>query len=303
MSELEDLVNRQEEEFRDRLDVFSDEIIDNVTDTVLKPIEGSIRDISLEIENAPEVWQFQSESMDGPVVITDLSRGHGHRRRHPKYRSGRVTIAVLISDEKEHVESFFELLELNIDNITSMVGEFVDIESFYYGEDHVGEYFDNLISNDYAENWYTDKIKDDFEQEVYNLVNNYSAICKQNVNVELNLGENPEYDIVSLPLGEYGDAYAIEVKNYDRDHIDEVDDPLPDNLRSALITHPREEAERVNLELITVVKGLTDEQYNDVKRHAGPSDVVLLNEDNYKEELKEELVLESIKQIQSIISK
>jgi len=199
------------------------------------------------------------------------------------------------------VGDFFNYLYSDIQQIQDMVGDFVEVETFNYGDDHIKDYFDSMVAEDYADNWYVEETDDDFEDAVYQTVSQYVGICLLNLNVELELGENPEYDVVSLPLGEYGESYAIEVKNYDRDEIEEAEDPIPDNLRYSLITQPREEAERTDLKLITIVRGLSDEQYEDLQRHAGPSNVVLLNEDNYEEGIREELIDNSLSEFLSML--
>lgn len=301
VSELEESIERQKEETRDRLGSFNEEIIESVTDTVLTPVEASIRETSRELEQSPDVWLFENSSMEGPVIITDLSTGHRRHRRHHRFRSGRATVAVLLADQREFVRDFFDCLHTDIQQIRDMVGGFVEVESFNHGEDHVKNYFDEMVSEEYADSWYVEETDDEFEEEVYDTVKEQIGVCLPNLNVNLEIGENPEYDIVTLPLGKYGDPYAIEVKNYDREDIEEANDPIPDNLRYRLITQPREEAERVNLNLVTIVKGLSDEQYDDLQRHAGPSDVVLLKEDNYKKQIKEVLVDDSISELQSIV--
>jgi len=293
--DLGDIVDAEKNRLGDQLEEFEEVVGNKLANFMIRPLEASIRELERELGKTPEIWVFDHEEVEGSVTM--LLLGFSRRRRHRPPRHARSTRCLLLANESSQIDEFLQYFQDEIDRITDVAGSFVNLQRFDHGQDHVKNHLKGMTNNDYVEQWRVEDSDDEFEQEVFESVTDLTAIALPNVNLQLDHGENPEYDIISLPLGRLGEEYAIEVKNYEREELEEVDDPLPDDLRYRLITQPKEEAGRVDLDLITVVKGLGDEQYNDLQRHAEPSGVVLLNEDNYETRLREVLIEGTLNQL------
>jgi len=146
----------------------------------------------------------------------------------------------------------------------------------------------------------------DFENEVFESVCDLTGIALENVRIEVDVGDNPDFDTVALPLGSLGTGHAIEVKNYSQEENSEVDESPSvskdsGELRSELVRKPKDFAEQADLKLITVVKGLSEEQYDDLRRLAESSNVELLNEYNYEDRLSEILFEQKFKEMSQYV--
>jgi hypothetical protein len=249
--------------------------------------------------------KYTGEKTEEPVLLSVLSEDT-NRHRRPDERSKELRIALLSksADDAEKMVGFFGS---EIQEIQTYVGEYADMKIFRNGGEIVHDYFDERITeNSNLEGWHQDMHEDDFEEEVFMAVRKLTSVALDNIRIEVDVGDNPDFDVAALPLGGFGTNYAIEVKNYLQEDNDEVDEAPATNkdageLRSELIRKPKEFAEQADCDLITIVKGLSGEQYDDLNRLAESSSVVLLNDDNYEEELRKLLVEESFKEMSEYV--
>jgi hypothetical protein len=194
-----------------------------------------------------------------------------------------------------------------IEEIHSFVGNYVEMKDFTTGEEIVRDYFDRKVDGtSNLRNWYEDENDDAFEDEVFDVVRDITDISLPNVRIEADVGDNPDFDVVVLPLGGFGQNYAIEVKDYLQEGNGNVDEKPAismesGELRSELIRKPKDYAEQIDSNLISIVKGLSDEQYDNLQRLAEASNVALLNGENYEEELHDLLFEQRFRELSDYI--
>jgi len=181
------------------------------------------------------------------------------------------------------------------------------MKDFTTGEEIVRDYFDRKVDGtSNLRNWYEDENDDAFEDEVFDVVRDITDISLPNVRIEADVGDNPDFDVVVLPLGGFGQNYAIEVKDYLQEGNGNVDEKPAismesGELRSELIRKPKDYAEQIDSNLISIVKGLSDEQYDNLQRLAEASNVALLNGENYEEELHDLLFEQRFRELSDYI--
>jgi hypothetical protein len=249
--------------------------------------------------------KYTGDKTKGPVLLFVLGEETSRRRRADE-RTKELRIALLSksADDAEKMVGFFGS---EIQEIETYVGDYADMKIFKNGGEIVHDYFDERITaNSNLEGWHQDIHEDDFEEEVFKTVRELTSVALDNIRIEVDVGDNPDFDVAALPLGGFGTSYAIEVKDYLQEDNDEVSEAPADNkdageLRSELIRKPKEYAEQADCDLITIVKGLSEEQYGDLTRLAESSSVVLLNHNNYQEELRKLLIEESFKEMSEYV--
>ena len=204
----------------------------------------------------------------------------------------------LVSTTKDDCNQFIEFLKSQVDDVDTLVNEFVTLGSISHGSELVKE---DLTENSEINGWEVTEPENSFEEEVQNRVQELVGPCLANVRVKFESGNN-EYDVIAMPAGHQGNKFAIEVKDFEKvqEQITEEEresELSADNLQSKLINQPKISAERANLQLIMVVKDIPEESYENLLHQANPLGVTLLNRENYVDGLEEQLVNESIKTI------
>ena len=291
---IKELVENEKEQIQMELEDFDEFVSDIAKDLLLPARDVTFRARrSFGLSNGLVGWKYTGDATQDTVlmILAQDPRSQHQRGRSTPGNQIKLYVISKSKDDSEHYVGFFGS-ELN--EIQSMVGDFVNLDSMETGGELVHKYFNQKINEKGFTGWQAGEFKNEFEKKVYQTVCEFTSIAVPNVNVELEVGENPEYDTVALPAEEHGERYAIEAKDFDQvqqavDSNSDSDTFSPGNLHYKLITQPKEEAERSDLKLITIVRGIPDEKYDDLTRHARPSNVVLLNEYNYEEELEKEI--------------
>lgn len=303
------IIEDEKSRIKDGLDMFKDSLQNNLSDVLFNPVESGVEYFRREAGQPIPMKKFSKDDIE--LIMLEILPTFERRRRlmTRMHRAGRRTTSaggalessfLLLANNKKEILEFIEYFETSVTEVDQIVGEFMTLDKLEHGESLVREYFNQKTKGDYVSDWSMGEYKDEFEQEVFETVNSLTGVCLPNIHVKSSVGESLEYDVVALPVGPYGNSYAIEAKNYDRENVDEEDNDHG-NLRYNLITQPKEDADRVGLDLITVVKGLTDDQFENLKRHATPSNVILLNDSNYQEKLNEVLIDNNLKEFASNI--
>lgn len=303
---LDEILREEQARIERKLDEFDDDLRDELSELLFLPVEGGVNYFRREIGQPLQVRKFSKD--DYEVILLNISgSGRTRHRRFVEEATGEIVVHrgvtsgdsestyLLISDDSIDISQFINYFQNEVEAIDDIVGDFMNLKSVKDGEDIVRDYFEGKKDEDYVTDWYTEETDDEFEQEVYESVDNLTGVCLPNVNVESSVGESPEYDVVTLPVGPSGQSYAVEAKDYDRDQVD--DDLEFGNLRYNLITQPKEDADRVDLDLITVVRGLEDDQFENLKRHADASNVILLNEEEFESTLREVLIEQNLREL------
>jgi hypothetical protein len=287
---VRELVREQKEQISKELEEFG-EPVSTIAQDVLFPNER----VSVGVRGRPPgseditTTKYTGDRTENPVLLFLLGED-SHRYRHPDERSKELRISVLSKDSDDG-ESFLGFFANETQEISTYVGDYATIKELEHGGEIVHDYFNRKVNqNSNLEGWHQDVQKNDFEEEVFEAVREFTGVALPNIRIEVDVGDNPDFDVVALPLGGFSSNYAIEVKDYLQDDNEEVAEAPAMNkdsgeLRSELIRKPKEYAEQADLNLITVVKGLSEEQYDNLQRLADSSNVILLNESNYQEEL------------------
>ncbi len=212
-----------------------------------------------------------------------------------------------MAQDSDDGEAFLDFFGDEIYEISKYVGDYANVKELTSSGEIVRRYFDEKVENSSnLTGWYRDVEDDDFENEVFDRIQDSTGISMENVRIEVDVGDNPDFDAVALPLGGVGQGYAFEVKNYSQDKNDEVDVSPAEKkdsgeLRSELIRKPKDYAEQADLQLVSVAKGLSDDQYENLRRLAESSNVMLLNEGNYKEKLNEVLFEQKFREMSDYV--
>lgn len=257
-------------------------------------------------QSAVAATKYTGNKTDDPVLIFAIEELDTPPHRRSEERSDKFKISVLAKNSDDG-ESFIGFFASEVNEISTYVGEYADVKELTYDGEIAHNYFDEKVEeSSNLTDWYLDTEDDDFEKEIFDAVCDLTGIALANVRIEVDVGDNPDFDTVALPLGGMGTSYAIEVKNYSQEENEKVDkkpsmDKDSGELRSELIRKPKDYAEQADLKLITVVKGLSDEQYEDLRRLAESSNVALLNDANYKEKLKEMLFEQNYREMSEYV--
>jgi hypothetical protein len=299
MEDMNSVIEEQRDQIFDELGFLSEPTQDLLREFIFPevPVDEFFMRRRNDLIDIKTVWKFTGDQVNDEVLFY-LTRSHGRQPRYVGGREDAMSSILILAKGKEDGESLLELFESHVEAISHAASDFVNLGRIKKGDDFVDTYLDSKSDNDMITGWYTEETDDDFEGEVFDSVVNLTGICKRNVKVELEMTES-EYDIIASPLGMTGKQYAIEVKNFDRmEEASAEGDTVDENLRYQLLTQPRREAENADLELITIVKGLEDERFDDVKQHANASNALLLDEESYEDGLAEELIHTNLRQLQ-----
>ncbi|MGN8212954.1 MULTISPECIES: hypothetical protein [Halococcus] len=209
-----------------------------------------------------------------------------------------VTRLQLVAESSDDCQNFVQFMKSEIESISEVVGEFVSLDGLSNGVELVKEYLD---SHDQIQSWETTESQNDFEENVQLNVEEFVGPSIRNVRVYFDSG-NGEYDVVALPLGGQGSKFAIEAKNFQsvQQSIDEEEresELSADNLQSKLINQPKVSAERIGLSLIMIVNDIPEQTYASLQSQASPIGVTLLNNEDHREGLDEQLVTNTIQDI------
>ena len=238
-------------------------------------------------------WIYNEEEADSLILQTV-----DPRRRHPDDEEGGDTNLLIISkDSKSNNESIDDIKEEK-ERLQPLIEEFVLFEDIKQGKDIVLETVGRR-----TEEWKMKESENDFEIEIQDYLKDKTNLIVTNIEGKFSSGESSEYDAIVQPVGQYNKGYAVEVKNFEQvqDQIEEEKESININttLKSKLITQPKDQADMMNLRLIMIVKDLEGERYQDLKKHAEQRKVILLNDENYEEELGDILTKRSIKTMNS----
>ncbi|WP_323192721.1 hypothetical protein [Halostella sp. PRR32] len=298
---LEGLIEEYRDEIREQLSEFGEIVAEAGQDIVFSA--GARFPSKLQASEPDNAaWKYTGNKTDEDVLIflsdSDNKSIPPHFRDEATSKVKLYVVASHVEDSKNFLGFFGD----EIEQISNTVGQFVKMEEYNKGGEIARKYFNKKIEGTTLSDWYSERPVNEFEEEVLESVQNKIGVCLSNVNIEMEMGENPEYDVVALPLGDQSYRFAIEVKNYKQEDNEEVEEAPAvamdsGELRNELITKPKEEADRADLSLITIVKGLKEDQYENLRRHADTSNVLLLNEENYDEELEEHLLKEPLRNL------
>lgn len=292
-AEVKELIEEKKQQIEQDLEEFG-EPITTVTQNVL--MSNRVRFARPSGDNIQSI-KYNGDCTDSPVllmVIRESSPAPSWAEASDGSDDLRITI---ITKSREDGESFLGWFLSEVDEIETFVGDYANVNDSQKGGEIVHRYFDRKVDeNSNLTDWYLDDFANDFEKEVHEGIKQYTGVSISNVRIESDVGDNPDFDVVFLPFGGLGQGYAVEVKDYAQDSNAEVEEPPSVNkdsgeLRSELVRKPKEFAEQADLKLISVVKGLSEEQYTNLDRLARSSNVYLLNEDNYLNKA-EELIFE-----------
>lgn len=306
-NKLQELVREQKEQISKELDEFG-EPVSTVAQDVLFPTEQIQIGMGSRFRGSDSVTttKYTGDRTDNPVLLFILEEEVSWRRRRSDERSDRLRISLLAQDSDDG-EAFLDFFGDEIYEISKYVGDYANVKELTSSGEIVRRYFDEKVENSSnLTGWYRDVEDDDFENEVFDRIQDSTGISMENVRIEVDVGDNPDFDAVALPLGGVGQGYAFEVKNYSQDKNDEVDVSPAEKkdsgeLRSELIRKPKDYAEQADLQLVSVAKGLSDDQYENLRRLAESSNVMLLNEGNYKEKLNEVLFEQKFREMSDYV--
>ena len=244
--------------------------------------------------NSASATKYTGDQTEHPVLLFLLEKSDRPHYRRSEDQSNKLRIEILAKTSDDG-KSFVGFFGEEAHEISKYVGDYATIKELTSGGELIHGYFNEKVDeNSNLTDWYQDVEDDPFEDEVFDRVRNLSGVSLENIRIEADVGDNPDFDAVALPLGEFGTGFAIEVKNYLQEDNEEVDTPPAEEkdsgeLRSELIRKPKDYAEQADLKLISIAKGLSEEQYSNLRRLAESSNVILLNENNYEESLEEVL--------------
>ena len=305
--EIKELVREQKEQIAKELDDFGDQVT-KIAQDVLFPDEAiAFRGPPRTVREDANNMKYNGNVTEHPVLMFPLSERERARRRHPEERSDNFHISILAMDQEDG-KKFSAHLKSEMHEISKFVEGYANIDSLQNGGEIVNVYFNSKINEkSNLTDWREDEEDDEFNEEVYRMVNSLTAVSLSNVRIEVDIGDNPDFDVVALPLGGFGSNYAIEVKDLLQEDNNEVDTkPASEKdsgeLRNELIRKPKNYAEEADLDLITVVKGLDEDQYESLSNLAESSNVILLNEDNYEDGLNEILFEQSFREMSDFIN-
>lgn len=309
LQDVKELVEEYRSNLNDKLDFFENEEEEKIAQEVVfprTPIEDAPSHRTDFLGDSVPTWQFDGPMVEDKVIFSLIDEviGRGSSFRYRK-EGGPTSTLLVLSNSMTDSEEFIDLFSEEVSQLETLVGNFIQVEEFKHGENILEDYLEDQTDNEYVTGWYIGESEDDFEETVFDYIKDLTGICMKNVKLELQSGES-EYDIVAAPLGRFGEQYAIEVKDFDRDTVEDEQDEEGSEvggLRYQLLTQPQREAGNANLKLITIVNGLEEERFDDVERHAGPNDGILLNENNFKETVKEVLISDNLESLSEKMQK
>jgi hypothetical protein len=295
-----EMIEEQEEKITEEIEGFGGSVSQIVQNILLPKSDISISARrGLPRYEGVTTAKYTGDITDNPVITFVLQQERRGRHRRLSEMSGRFRIGV-IAENKSDGEKFTAHFISEAREIAAYVGGYVEIEGLMTGGEIIYKYFDNKIEEDEnLDNWGNKSFQNNFEENVYKEVNKFTGIAANNIEIVRQVGDNPDFDVVALPLGSLGTGYAIEVKDLlqrDNEHVDEAPAKSMETgeLRNELIRKPKEYAEQLDLSLVTVAKGLSEQQYNDLQKLTSSSNVFLLNGENYSERLSKILVQKTL---------
>ncbi|QKY21193.1 hypothetical protein B4589_012715 [Halolamina sp. CBA1230] len=300
------LVREQREQIGKELEEFGEPVSTVAQDVLFAEEQIRVGFPSRHPQSAGNTTKYTGEQTEHPVLLFVMDERDKPPHRRSEERSDKFKISIL-AKTSEDGESFIGFFANEIHEISTYVGDYAEAKELTYDGEIVHEYFDKKVKeSSNITDWYLDEENNDFEDEVFDSVCELTGIALENVRIQVDVGDNPDFDAVALPLGGMGTGYAIEVKDYsqeDNDAVDESPSVSKDSgeLRSELIRKPKDYAEQADLQLITVVRGLSEEQYEDLHRLADSSNVALLNEDNYEERLSNMLFEQKLREMSEFV--
>lgn len=231
---------------------------------------------------------------DEPDESTMIFRMLNRSRRRSEEQDKRETNLIIISSDKESVNATIDYLENEINELESIVDEFIIFEELSQGSDILIDFLKNQ-----TEDWKRVESEDDFEDEVQEFLSERTGIMMPNVEAKFESGESSEYDAIAMPLGQFGPRFAIEVKDFEKVESNikqkKEETGLNTTLKNKLITQPKDQADMMGLSLIMIVNDLSGDTYQNLKGIANQRNVTLLNDEDYEGALDNLLTEETIK--------
>lgn len=286
--EISELIDNKRRQISNNLEDFGEPLTTVAQNVFVPQHEVAFRPERIHGDTSDNTVKYTGDVTKGPILLLLLDE----EIRHPRWREQRrdspdLLRICIIAKSRDDGESFLGWFINEMNEIETYVGEFAEIKQLIKGGEIVHHYFNAKVAkNPNLEDWYQDDFQNDFEEKVYKEIRDISGVTLSNVRIQADFGDNPDFDTVVLPLGGLGTNYAVEVKNYSQESNPEVEEPPSANLesgelRSELIRKPKDFAEQAGLNLISIVKGLSDDQYDNLHKLAESSNVILLNDENY----------------------
>lgn len=295
-TKVEEVVENEEQRTKNRFESFGSTVSEFGWRLISPPPVEILLDNPYAGENV--ALMYIGDETEEDVLLLAIVKDRARGGRWKRASTDNLSHLLIVSKTKSDSEKMVDFLKREADDIANILSDYVTLEEWKSGSDLVGEFLDSSTD---IKAWKSEESDDPFEREVEEVIGERVSAYIGNVGVQFESG-NGEYDTIAMPMGQFGEKYAVEVKDFEdvQEKIEEQEEQSElssTNLKTKLITQPKGEADRIGLNLIMIVNDIPNETYSNLVREASPVGVTLLNDENYEEKLEEIFIQQGWEQL------
>lgn len=260
--------------------------IKKLVETETKAISGTLNDT---LTNSSSIRALLPDYGEIEIILNSMSSQEVFTTKSEPRATILVTSAesfIIISNERSTIDSLISTLDSDLKKIGDITKDF---GLSYIGLVRAEKYADYLFRNSIEGLIDYRKIdsKNDFEVEISNHIASLTDCFCPNIEIFYESPEESfEYDVL-IPFAK-NCMINIEVKDYTK--VKEEQHMDFESLKSKLVLTPVDKATRLAADVVVVTKGFPDKIFEQLKEFAISRDVLLLNENNYKDEIQSLLI-------------